>query len=82
MFNTVKTVQPLDNFILLVGFNNGETKHYDVKPLFDKWDVFKSLADIGGLFEQVRVDVGGYGIVWNDDIDLSCNELWDNGTEV
>ncbi len=80
--HTVKTVQPLDNFILLVGFNNGETKLYDVKPLFDKWGVFNSLADIGGLFEQVRVDVGGYGIVWNDDIDLSCDELWDNGTEV
>ncbi len=81
MFNTVKTVQPLDNYVLLVGFTNGQEKRYDVKPLFDRWAVFRSLADVNGLFEQVRVDVGGYGIVWNDEIDLSCNELWDNGSE-
>jgi hypothetical protein len=28
------------------------------------------------LFEQVKVDSGGFGISWNDDIDLSCNELY------
>ena len=28
------------------------------------------------------VDVGGYGIVWNDDVDLSCDELWENGKEI
>ena len=35
---------------------------------------------IHGLFEQVRVDAGGYGIRWNDSKDLSCNELYQNGT--
>ena len=30
----------------------------------------------------VLVDVGGYGIIWNDELDLSCDELWDNGTTV
>ena len=23
--------------------------------------------------------MGGYGIIWNDDLDLSCDELWENG---
>ena len=32
-----------------------------------------------GLFEQVKVDAGGYGISWNDEIDLSCDELYHNG---
>ena len=27
---------------------------------------------------KYKVDVGGYGISWNDEIDLSCDELWDN----
>ena len=40
------------------------------------------LSNVKGLFEQVQVDSGGYGISWNDDIDLSCNELWENGTVV
>lgn len=34
------------------------------------------------MFEQVSVDAGGYGISWNDDIDLDCEELWANGHEV
>lgn len=28
------------------------------------------------------VGQGGYGIVWNDELDLSCDELWENGVEV
>lgn len=35
-----------------------------------------------GLSEQVKVDVGGYGISWNDEIDLSCDELYDNGVKM
>lgn len=43
---------------------------------------FKALTSIQGLFEQVKVDAGGYGISWNDEIDLSCNELYENGERV
>ena len=56
-------------------------KYYDVKPLFDKWLEFKALENVECLFEQVKVDIGGYGISWNDKIDLSCDELWTNGKE-
>ena len=34
------------------------------------------------LFGSVVVDQGGYGIIWNDDIDISCDELWANGEEI
>lgn len=34
------------------------------------------------FFKTVKADVGGYGISWNDDIDLSEYELWTNGVEV
>lgn len=81
MFNRVKTVKPLENFILLVTFENKNIKEYDVKPLFDVFPSFKSLNTVKGLFEQVKVDVGGYGIIWNDEIDLSCDELYENGKE-
>lgn len=82
MFYKVKSVEALDNYILLVTFENGILKRYDVKPLFDKWDIFKDLINIPGLFKNVSVDKGGYGIYWNDDIDLSCNELWENGIDI
>ncbi len=82
MFYKVKVVEPLDNYILLVTFENGIQKYYDVKKLFDKWEIFKNLTTTTGLFNLVKVDDGGYGISWNKDIDLSCNELWDNGKEI
>ena len=82
MFYKVKEVQPLPDYNLLVSFTLGECKRYNVAPLFENWDMFKTLSNVKGLFEQVKVDAGGYGISWNDDIDLSCNELWENGTPI
>ncbi len=81
MFHKIKNVSALPEYKLSVQFSEGVTKIYDVKPLFQKIPAFKSLEsnnDFGGVY----VDVGGYGIIWNDELDLSCDELWDNGTTV
>ena len=78
MFHKVKEVYPLPDMRLSVIFANGATKVYDVAPLLSRFDAFKMLQD-SHVFGSVEVDVGGYGIVWNDDIDLSCDELWENG---
>lgn len=78
MFHKVKNVFPLNNYELLVRFCVGVTKIYDVKPLFKWRDVFNSLKQ-NELFYAVEVDIGGKGIIWNDQIDLSCDELWTNG---
>ena len=59
-------------------FANGTTKQYNVAPLMKDIPAFKALED-EALFNNANVDVGGYGIVWNDEIDLSCDEIWDNG---
>lgn len=82
MFYRVQEVQPLPAYELLVSFVSGEHKRYNVALLFEKWEGFRALASVKGLFEQVKVDTGGYGISWNDDIDLSCNELWENGKPI
>ena len=81
MFHKVKNVAALDNYLLSVSFVEGVTKIYDVKPLFKKWDVFNRLKE-GHLFYDVQVDQGGYGVSWNDDIDLSCDELFSEGKTV
>lgn len=79
MFHKVKEVYPLPGMRLSVIFANGTTKVYDVAPLISRFDAFRILED-PNVFNSVEVDVGGYGIVWNDDVDLSCDELWENGT--
>ena len=81
MFHKIKNVSPLPEYKLSVQFSEGVTKIYDVKPLFQRIPAFK-LLESGNDFGDVYVDVGGYGIIWNDELDLSCDELWDNGTTV
>lgn len=79
MFNKVKFIEPLENYILKVTFQDDTIKYYDVSKLFEKLTIFNSLMEDKELYRQVKVDKGGYGISWNDEIDISCNELWNNG---
>ncbi len=79
MFHKVKTVSVISDYRLSVQFVEGVTKLYDLKPLFDKWPIFTELKKDEKLLYAVEVDTGGYGIVWNDEIDLSSDELFENG---
>ena len=82
MFHKVKNVTALPDFKLSVQFCEGVTKIYELEPLFEKYKFFLPIKDSPELFNSVVVGQGGYGIVWNDDIDISCDELWENGEEI
>lgn len=82
MFHKVKSVTPLPDFQLCVQFSEGVTKLYDVKQLFDKYAIFLPLKEHPELFSAVEVDLGGYGIIWNDEIDIACDELYFNGETI
>ena len=81
MFHKVKHVTALPEFKLSVQFAEGITKIYDVASLFERFPIFAELKNSHDFY-CVEVDVGGYGIIWNDDLDLSCDELWENGVTV
>jgi hypothetical protein len=34
------------------------------------------------LFNKAHIANGGYGVIWNDELDLSEYELWIKGVEV
>ena len=76
----VKSVKPLENLWIAVIFENGIEKIYDVKQLFNNFEIYKELEK-EELFKLVKVDCGGYAISWNDEIDISEVELWENGVE-
>jgi len=73
----VENVQARAGRRLLVTFRNGTKKVYDCSPLLED-EAFKPLAN-EAMFKAGRVDQGGYGISWNDEIDLSESELWIHG---
>lgn len=60
---------------LLVEFENGEARLFDVAPLLDK-GVFSELRD-PAYFESVRVIFGG--IEWPNEQDLSADTLYLRG---
>ena len=82
MFHRIKAVNALPEYCLSVQFMEGVTKIYDVKPLFDKWEPFKYFERSPEVFYDVKVDTGGFGIVWNDELDLACEELYENGQTI
>ena len=79
MFYKIRYLTPKDNYKLIVEFINGVTKEYDMKKIMEKFPVFNLLLKDKELYYNAYVDTGGYGVVWNEDIDISCNELWTNG---
>ncbi len=74
----IVAVEPRGQTELLVRFDNGVEKSYDCQPLLGR-PQFRLLAT-PAFFRAVRVDPGGYGISWNDNMDLSGYELWVRGT--
>ena len=82
MFHKIKNVFALPEYKLSVQFSEGVTKIYDATSLFERIPSFALLKGNSAEFACVTVDVGGYGIVWNDELDLSCDELWENGVQV
>ena len=76
----IMTVRSIDHYKLLVTFDNRVTKIYDCTLLFAEAPF--SLLRNKPIFQSVQVDKGGYGIFWNDELDLSEAELWINGESI
>jgi hypothetical protein len=68
----VKSVQTGDDYQLLLKFDNGEQRVFDIKPYLDK-PVFAKLQNIN-LFKTTRVVSGS--VEWAGDVDLSYDTLY------
>lgn len=79
MANKILSVKPLEKYELVAVFQNGIVKKYNMKRLFDIFPQFREFEKITGLFQQVKVDMGGYGISWNDKLDISAEDIWVDG---
>ena len=68
----VVNVKPDQNFTLLITFNNGEVKSFDVKPYLGI-GVFKELQDLS-LFNSVKPFLGS--IQWANGLDFCPDSLY------
>ncbi len=68
----VKSVKPQEDYRLLLTFENGEKRVFDLKPYLEK-PVFRRLKDIA-LFQTAKVVSGS--VEWQGDVDLSYDTLY------
>ena len=68
----VKSVQAQDDYQLVLKFDNGEKRVFDIKPYFDK-PVFAKLQNIN-IFKTARVVSGS--VEWTGNVDLSYDTLY------
>lgn len=76
MYLGIKQVKPLPNYLLLLTFENGEERYFDVTPLLGT-GVFSSLRD-QSLFETVFVKYDT--IEWPNGVDLDPEILYSEST--
>ena len=77
----VTSVTPLRDMRLLITFENGVVKLFDVRTISQDFPEFTALEN-PDLFRLVAVEPGGYGVSWSPELDCSEGELWDNGVEL
>jgi len=68
----VTNVKPEENFTILITFNNGEAKRFDVKPYLEI-GIFKELRDLS-LFNSVKPFLGS--IKWANGTDFCPDTLY------
>jgi len=68
----VKSVKPQEDYRLLLTFENGEKRIFDLNPYCEK-PIFKRLKNIA-LFKTARVVSGS--VEWQGEIDLSYDTLY------
>ena len=80
MFHKAINLQLQNGTVLDVTFEDGTIKRYDMRTLFPKYPQLRGLED-RQLFLKGRL-VGSYGIIWNDDIDIETETIYEDGITV
>ena len=69
----VNSVETAPNFSLLLSFNNGERRCFDMRPYLH-YPVFRRLEN-PGFFSLAHVDYGT--VIWPGDIDIAPETLYE-----
>jgi len=79
MIPRIASVEPQDGYRILVKFDEGRRVIYDVGEDIRQIPAFADLRDIPRLFGTVRLDSSRTVVVWNDEIDLPSDTIYEYG---
>ena len=80
MFHKATDMRFLEGTAMEVVFQDGKVKRYDMASLFEKYPQLRALEN-RGLFLSGKL-MGAYGIVWNDDLDIETETIYEDGVTV
>ncbi len=78
MYPTVKSVEPLESYRLLVEFDNGQRRVFDVSPYLNLGR-FAELKE-PSMFRSVRVSFDT--VEWANRLDIDPEVLYEQGLEI
>jgi hypothetical protein len=78
MYLAIKNVQPLDDYLLLLTFENGEERQFDLKPYLNI-GIFRELKDLT-LFKTVRKSFDT--IEWENNADIDPEILYKDSIKI
>ena len=80
MFHKAIKLEYREGTTLELTFQDGKVKRYDMSSLFSKYPQLEALKD-RTLFTSGKL-LGPYGIVWNDDLDIEAETIYEDGETV
>ena len=80
MFHKATDLIFKDGTVVEVTFQDGKVKQYDMAWLFEKYPQLRALEN-RELFVSGKM-MGAYGIVWNDDLDIETETIYEDGKTV
>ena len=80
MFHKAIKLEYREGTTLELTFQDGKVKRYDMSSLFSKYPQLEALKD-RTLFTSGKLS-GPYGIVWNDDLDIEAETIYEDGETV
>lgn len=78
----IEDVVPLRDHCLLVFFRDGTVRKCDLTEYLEKTRGFSVLAKREDFFHCVRIQTGGYGVQWDENLSISDSELYRMGKRV
>ena len=80
MFHKAIKLEYREGTTLELTFQEGNVKRYDMSALFSMYPQLDSLKN-RTLFSSGKL-LGPYGIVWNDDLDIEAETIYEDGETV
>ena len=75
-------VEFLEDVTLQMTFQDGKVIRYDMSQMFEKYPQLEELRKNRKLFESGHLDLTGFAVVWNDELDFDATNIYDDGEVV